>query len=586
MRIELYWARNFNQSNGGFLSHSFGVVPVPFLLWIEKSSFAFYAVTDLLRHAGYNYRLLTDLKFVEDSRRIRRALLSVSDKSGLADFAHALVAMGIEIVSTGGTASFLAEHGIETIPVEKVTGFPEIMEGRVKTLHPMVHGGLLGRRAIDAEVMEIHGIRCIELLVVNLYPFEHTVNTSNVTWKEALEQIDIGGPAMIRAAAKNNESVTVVVDPDDYGFVLSDMRAGQVNVSPAHRRQLAIKAFAHTARYDSVIADWMQHKESDTFFPERIALWFDKAADLRYGENPHQRAAAYRDADDMNGDGGVLAAEQIQGKPLSFNNLADADAARQCALEFSRPACVIVKHANPCGVATASDLSHAYLAAFACDPESAFGGIIAFNRTLDAATAKMILDRQFVEVIVAPEVESSAIRVLSAKPNIRVLTVGMKSAHEKSAWDIKRLQGGILVQTTDRTQLSEHDLQVVTQREPSPTKIRDLLFAWQVVRYVKSNAIVIARNSATLGIGAGQASRVLAVKIAGLRASEADIDLRDSVLASDAFFPFPDGVERAAELGISTIIQPGGSRRDDQVIASADRLGLSMVFTGQRHFRH
>jgi phosphoribosylaminoimidazolecarboxamide formyltransferase/IMP cyclohydrolase len=517
---------------------------------------------------------------------VRRALLSVSDKTGLVDLARGLDALGIALVSTGGTAKALREAGLPVTDVSALTGFPEIMDGRVKTLHPLVHGGLLGRRGVDDAVMERHGIAPIDLLVVNLYPFEQTVAAPDCTLAEAIENIDIGGPAMLRAAAKNHEHVVVTVDPADYAEVLEALAHGGTGL--ALRRRLAAKAYAHTARYDGLVATWLGSR-ADTEKPEAFApslrLAFERRQVLRYGENPHQGAALYVEPGAPRGV--VATARVLAGKELSYNNLADADAALECVKAFQKtPACVIVKHANPCGVALGADLGEAYERAYACDPVSAFGGIIAFNQRLDAATARRILERQFVEVIVAPEFDADAIDVITAKPNVRVLATGEWDELAPHAWDYKRIAGGLLVQDADRDTLLLTDLKVVTRRVPDATELHDLLFAWHVAMYVKSNAIVYARGGRTIGIGAGQMSRVISAKIAAMKAVEANLEVPGSVMASDAFFPFRDGIDTAAAAGIRAVIQPGGSMRDKEVIAAADEHDIAMVFTGVRHFRH
>jgi len=517
---------------------------------------------------------------------VRRALLSVSDKAGLVDLARGLDALGVSLLSTGGTARTLREAGLAVTDVSQVTGFPEIMDGRVKTLHPRIHGGLLGRRGLDDAVMAEHGIEPIDLLVVNLYPFAATVARQDCTFEEAIENIDIGGPALLRAAAKNHEHVAVVTDPGDYAELIEALR-GKGGTGVALRRRLAAKAFAHTARYDGLIANWLgvRSREGGTPFPPSLHLAFDRTAVLRYGENPHQGAALYVEREASRGI--VANAEVLAGKELSYNNIADADAALECVKAFGNTlACVIVKHANPCGVALGETPLMAYERAYACDPTSAFGGIIAFNRPLDAAAARAILDRQFVEVIIAPEVEREALAVFARKPNVRVLATGAWPAQAPAALDYQRIAGGLLVQDADRDTLLLSDLKVVSRRIPGADELRDLLFAWHVAMYVKSNAIVYARDSRTVGIGAGQTSRVMSAKIAALKAAEAGLEVRGSVMASDAFFPFRDSIDAAAAAGIAAVIQPGGSMRDGEVIAAADEHGMAMVFTGTRHFRH
>jgi phosphoribosylaminoimidazolecarboxamide formyltransferase/IMP cyclohydrolase len=518
--------------------------------------------------------------------RPQRALLSVSDKTGLVELARRLAAAGVELISTGGTFQALRRAGLAAREVSELTGFPEIMDGRVKTLHPKIHGGILGRRGADDAVMEQLGIAPIDLVVVNLYPFERTVADPQAAFAQAIENIDIGGPALLRAAAKNHAQVAVLVDPADYAPVLAAIEAG--GIAPDLRLRLATKAFAHTARYDAAIAAYLSSLNADgsrEFFPGVLGLQFEKKQSLRYGENPHQRAAFYVERTPPAGS--IAAAVQLQGKALSYNNLADADAALECVKCFAAPACVIVKHANPCGAAaTEAGLAQAYALAYRTDPTSAFGGIIAFNRELDAATAQAIVERQFVEVIVAPRVAPAARAALAAKSNVRVLETGAWPAQPSPALDYKRVAGGLLVQDADLHRLRETDLKVVTRRAPEAQELRDLLFAWIVAQHVKSNAIVYAREQATLGIGAGQMSRVYSARIAGLKAADGGLDVRGAVMASDAFFPFRDGIDAAAALGIRAVIQPGGSLRDSEVIAAADERGMAMVFTGVRHFRH
>lgn len=513
--------------------------------------------------------------------RVQRALISVSDKRDLIPFARGLAQIGIEIVSTGGTAQTLRDAGIPAVEVSEKTGFPEIMQGRVKTLHPRIHGGLLGRRGTDDDAMAAHGIEPIDLLVVNLYPFEQTIARPDATLDEAIENIDIGGPAMIRAAAKNHDGVAVIVDPADYDGVLTALRGREL--SAADRRRLAAKAYAHTASYDTAITNYLSSTLEDNVFSEHVLYAGTLVQKMRYGENPHQSAAFYRDQQPASGS--LATASQLQGKDLSYNNVADSDAAFECVKQFDGPACVIVKHANPCGVAVATDISRAYDNAYATDPTSAYGGIIAFNRTLDAATAKSILDRQFVEVILAPAVEEQAAKVLSDKKNVRVLVTGDRNS-KRNDLEFKKVSGGMLVQQSDTGSISVTDLRVVTQTAPTDAQLEDLLFAWYVVKYVKSNAIVFCRDKRTLGVGAGQMSRVYSTRIAALKAADEGLQIRDSVMASDAFFPFRDGVDAAVEHGISAIIQPGGSVRDEEVIRAADEHGVAMVFTGMRHFRH
>ncbi len=520
-------------------------------------------------------------------RRIARALISVSDKTGVAKFAGAIAGMGVEVLSTGGTAKLLAEAGIAVTEVSEHTGFPEIMGGRVKTLHPVVHGGLLGRRDVDAEVMAEHGIAPIDLLVVNLYPFEATVARPDCDLATAVENIDIGGPAMLRAAAKNHRDVTVVVEAEDYAAVLDEMRAHDGATTLATRFRLACKAYAHTARYDGAIANWLGARDADGAardFADTFNLQLVKAGDMRYGENPHQRAAFY--VERTPGEASVSTARQLQGKALSYNNVADTDAALECVKAFEETACVIVKHANPCGVAVAPTALEAYERAFLTDPTSAFGGIIAFNARLDAATAKAIVDRQFVEVIIAPAVDPDAAAAVAAKENVRLLECGAWSGAGAAGFDHKRVNGGLLVQDWDTGRVTRDDLKVVTKRAPTEQEMADLLFAWKVAKFVKSNAIVYAKDGMTIGVGAGQMSRVYSARIAGIKAADEGLEVKGSVLASDAFFPFRDGIDAAAAAGISAVIEPGGSMRDAEVIAAADEHGMAMVFTGMRHFRH
>ncbi|MDH4107725.1 MAG: bifunctional phosphoribosylaminoimidazolecarboxamide formyltransferase/IMP cyclohydrolase [Gammaproteobacteria bacterium] len=514
--------------------------------------------------------------------KVRRALVSVSDKRDLVSFASGLRELGVEIWSTGGTCRQLREAGIDTIEVADRTGFPEIMDGRVKTLHPVIHGGLLGRRGTDEGVMARHGIEPIDLLAVNLYPFEQTIARPDATVDEAIENIDIGGPAMIRAASKNHDGVAVVVDPADYEAILEAIRKG--DLTPDYRRRLAAKAYGHTAAYDTAISHYLTAVTGGDPLGERYLYAGNRIETLRYGENPHQAAAFYRD---QGAAAGTLAsATQLQGKELSYNNIADSDAALECVRQFDAPACVIVKHANPCGVAVDASIGEAYERAFGTDPTSAFGGIIAFNRPLDAGTARAIIDRQFVEVIVAPSVDVAAQAVLGEKTNVRVLSTGDLVGARRGSYDFKKVSGGLLVQSSDDGAISEADLKVVTTRAPTPDQLRDLLFAWKVVKYVKSNAIIFCKNNMTIGIGAGQMSRVYSTRIAAIKARDEGLAVGGSVLASDAFFPFRDGIDAAAEHDIAAIIQPGGSIRDDEVIAAANEHGLAMVFTGMRHFRH
>ncbi|HEX2138930.1 MAG TPA: bifunctional phosphoribosylaminoimidazolecarboxamide formyltransferase/IMP cyclohydrolase [Woeseiaceae bacterium] len=513
--------------------------------------------------------------------KVRRALLSVSDKRGLVPLAHALAALDIEIVSTGGTFRELREAGVAAIEVSERTGFPEIMDGRVKTLHPLIHGGLLGRRGTDDAVMAEHGITPIDVLVVNLYPFSETIARADASIDEAVENIDIGGPAMIRAAAKNHDGVAVVVDPDDYDELVERLQSQ--GVDEAYCRRLAAKAFRHTAAYDAAIANWFVAIGAAEPLSEQFLYAGRRVAALRYGENPHQQAAFYTDP--LPPAGSLASAQQLQGKTLSYNNIADSDAALECVRQFDAPSCVIVKHANPCGAATADSPLAAYERAFATDPTSAFGGIIAFNRSVDGNTARAIIDAQFVEVIIAPGFDGEARAVLAAKENVRVLETG-EPVGAAAAFDLKKVSGGLLVQDKDDGRIAESDLRVVTATAPTEPQLRDLLFAWRIAKFVKSNAIVFCRDCATVGVGAGQMSRVYSTRIAAIKAEDGGLPVAGAVMASDAFFPFRDGLDAAAEHGIAAIIQPGGSLRDEEVIAAANEHGLAMVFTGMRHFRH
>jgi phosphoribosylaminoimidazolecarboxamide formyltransferase/IMP cyclohydrolase len=517
---------------------------------------------------------------------VKRALLSVSDKTGLVEFARALAARNVEILSTGGTAKLLTDAGIAVREVSSHTGFPEIMDGRVKTLHPKIHGGLLGRRGVDDAVMSAHGIAPIDLLAVNLYPFAATVARPNCTYAEAIENIDIGGPAMVRAAAKNHDAVTVVVDPSDYSRIIDELASNGGATSIDTRSHLAAKAFAHTARYDTMVSSYLLGRDATPSerFPDVLPLVFDKVQELRYGENPHQAGAFYRDV--LARGSSVASGKVLQGKELSFNNLADAETAVECVRQFHEPACVIVKHANPCGVAVAVAPHAAYEAAYRTDPTSAFGGIIAFNRELDAATARVIVDRQFVEVIAAPSVARDALPVLGSKPNVRVLAIGPLEAAPSGELEMRSIAGGLLVQSRDMGMVAASDLKVVSERAPSAVEIEDLLFCWCVCKFVKSNAIVYGRGRATIGIGAGQMSRVYSSRVAAMKARDEKLEVAGAAMASDAFFPFRDGLDVAAEYGIKAVIQPGGSKRDDEVIAAANEHGIAMVFTGMRHFRH
>ncbi|MBT0731578.1 bifunctional phosphoribosylaminoimidazolecarboxamide formyltransferase/IMP cyclohydrolase [Rosenbergiella nectarea] len=525
-------------------------------------------------------------------RPVRRALLSVSDKTGIVDFARGLSEHGIELLSTGGTARLLAEAGLTVTEVSDYTGFPEMMDGRVKTLHPKIHGGILGRRDKDDAVMAEHHIQPIDMVVVNLYPFAKTVANEDCSLEDAVENIDIGGPTMVRSAAKNHKDVAIVVNSTDYTPLLKELADNNQGLSLATRFDLAIKAFEHTAAYDGMIANYFgrlvpayysEEKTPSGQFPRTLNLSLIKKQDMRYGENSHQQAAFY--IEDTLSEASVATAVQRQGKALSYNNIADTDAALECVKEFEQPACVIVKHANPCGVATASDLRQAYDLAYATDPTSAFGGIIAFNRELDAATAQAIISRQFVEVIIAPSASEEALAITATKQNVRVLTCG-EWQQRQSGYDFKRVNGGLLVQDRDLGMVSESELTIVTKRQPTKEELRDALFCWKVAKFVKSNAIVYAKNNRTIGIGAGQMSRVYSAKIAGIKAADEGLEVSGSAMASDAFFPFRDGIDAAAAVGVRCVIQPGGSIRDEEVIAAADEHDIAMIFTGMRHFRH
>ena len=524
----------------------------------------------------------------ENSAPVRRALITVSDKTGLTDFAASLAELGVEILSTGGTFRLLRKAGIAAIEISSHTGFPEMMDGRVKTLHPKIHGGILARRDVDRAVMEEHDIPPIDLVVANLYPFEQAVSRPDCELVEAIENIDIGGPTLLRAAAKNYRFVGVVVNPADYGRVVDALKAGAGSLDEKTRFELALGAFEHTARYDGMIADYLGSRLGDESgpakFPRTFNRQFHKQQELRYGENPHQEAAFYRDREPA--PGSIAGARQLQGKTLSFNNIMDADTALECVKSFSDCACVIVKHANPCGVALGETPLAAYRAAFETDPTSAFGGIIAFNRELDEAAAACILKQQFSEVIIAPSVSEQALAITGAKPNIRVLACGEWPPQRPAGLDLKRVNGGLLVQDMDQHESSGAELRVVSRRQPGDDEMRDLQFAWTVAQYVKSNAIVYCRGLKTIGVGAGQMSRVYSARIAGIKAADENLQVVGSVMASDAFFPFRDGIDAAAEAGITAVIQPGGSMRDEEVIAAANEHGMAMVFTGVRHFRH
>ena len=517
---------------------------------------------------------------------VRRALISVSDKTGIIEFAQTLNQMGVDILSTGGTYKALLDAGLQVTEVSDYTGFPEMMDGRVKTLHPKVHGGLLGRRGTDDAIMAEHGIKPIDMVVVNLYPFEATVAKADCSLEDAVENIDIGGPTMLRSAAKNHKDVAVVTDPNDYARILEELQANNAHLSHATRFDLAIKTFEQTARYDGAIANYfgtMFAEDQTDRFPRTFNTQFVKKQSMRYGENPHQKAAFYveRNATEAS----VSSATQLQGKELSFNNIADTDAALELVKTFEQTACVIVKHANPCGVSIGASLFEAYDRAYKTDPTSAFGGIIAFNRELDAQTAQAIVDRQFVEVIIAPSISTEAQAIVEAKKNVRLLACGELS-DQQAAYDYKRVTGGLLVQDRDLGMITESDLKVVTKIAPTAEQMQDLLFAWKVAKYVKSNAIVYVKDGMTIGVGAGQMSRVYSAKIAGIKAADEGLEVKGSVMASDAFFPFRDGIDAAAAAGIKAVIHPGGSMRDEEVIAAANEHGIAMVFTGMRHFKH
>lgn len=517
-------------------------------------------------------------------RPVRRALISVSDKNGIVEFAKALHEQGIEILSTGGTAKLLADNFIPVMEVSRHTGFPEIMDGRVKTLHPKIHGGILGRRGIDDDVMKENDIAPIDLVVVNLYPFEAATADENCSFDDAIENIDIGGPAMVRATAKNHAYVSIIVDPVDYERVLDELIKNQGLVTDATRFDLAVKAFEHTSNYDGMIANYLGRLNLDgtkEILPRTINLQFNKVQEMRYGENPHQKAAFYTEKNPA--EASISTAKQLQGKELSYNNIGDTDAALECVKQFDEPACVIVKHANPCGVSIKNTIMEAYDAAYSTDPESAFGGIIAFNRELDGETAKAIVERQFVEVIIAPSVSAEASAAIAEKKNVRLLVCG-QWGEASQRQDYKRVNGGLLVQDADL--LLYNELKVVSERAPTEQEMNDLLFSWKVAKFVKSNAIVYGKNNMTIGVGAGQMSRINSARIAGIKAEHAGLQVPGSVMASDAFFPFRDGIDAAHEAGIVAVIQPGGSMRDDEVIAAANEYGMAMVLTGMRHFRH
>ena len=515
--------------------------------------------------------------------RYSRALISVADKTDVEIISKSLIDKGIEILSTGGTAAAIRAAGLPVTDVSDITEFPEIMAGRVKTLHPKIHGGLLGRRDCDAEVMQEHGIVPIDMLIVNLYPFEKTIAKLNCTREDAIENIDIGGPAMIRAAAKNHRFVAVVVDPQDYPTVIEELNSEDGALSDATRQQLAKKAFGHTAAYDAAIWNYLDGDTEPREFGETFPLPLHKHSELRYGENPHQRATLY--SLPQTSSGTLISARQHQGKPLSYNNLADADAALECVKEMPAVACVIVKHANPCGVGIAANLGEADDKAYATDPTSAFGGIIAVNTVVDGTLANVIIDRQFLEVIVAPGYSPDALEAFARKPNVRVLETG-ELTKTTPGLRVQQIEGGILVQDKDVVTLDRADLNIVTERQPSEQEITDAMLAWQLAQFVKSNAIIYCRDGATIGIGAGQMSRIMSARIAAWKADEAGLSTQGAAMASDAFFPFRDGIDAAAEYGIGVVIQPGGSMRDNEVIAAANEHGMAMLFTGVRHFRH
>jgi phosphoribosylaminoimidazolecarboxamide formyltransferase/IMP cyclohydrolase len=530
---------------------------------------------------------------MERNTTISKALLSVSDKTGIVELAKILADKGVEILSTGGTASLLRQNGLNVKDVSEHTGHPEIMDGRVKTLHPKIHGGILGRRDIDSNIMQKHEIEAIDLVVVNLYPFAQTVVAPDCSFDDAIENIDIGGPAMVRAAAKNFNDVTILVDPSDYTQFSTELTSAQASICYKTRFSLAVKAFEHTANYDGMVANHFGKLVNDVgdiesdvpaYFPRTLNIQMQKKQELRYGENSHQNAAFYVERNIQ--EASVATATQIQGKELSYNNIADTDAALECVKEFSQPACVIVKHANPCGVAISDNITKAYDLAFKTDPTSAFGGIIAFNRELDEQTASIIIEKQFVEVIISPSISKSAAKILSSKANVRVLTCGDWQGQLTEEFDLKRVNGGMLVQDRDFGMVDVDDFEVVTKIKPTEQQKQDLLFTWKVAKYVKSNAIVYCKNGSTVGVGAGQMSRVYSAKVAGIKASDEGLEVKGCVMASDAFFPFRDGIDAAAQAGVVAIVQPGGSMRDQEVIDAADEHGIAMVFTKMRHFKH
>lgn len=515
---------------------------------------------------------------------IRRALISVSNKDNILPFAQSLHELNIEILSTGGTAQLLREHNLPVVEVADYTGFPEIMDGRIKTLHPKIHGGLLGRAGTDDNIMQTHAITAIDLLVVNLYPFQQVIQEPDCSLATAIENIDIGGPTMLRAGAKNCDRVTVLIDPQDYAKVLTALQTNG-NTDKALRLRLARKVFAYCAEYDAVIAKYFNAHNQSTALPSLFYCQFNKVQDLRYGENPQQKAALYKD--DKTIAGTVVNSEQLQGKALSYNNIVDAETALCCVQSFPHKfACTIVKHADPCGIGIGHTQLEAYENALATDPTSSFGGVIAFNQTLNKQVAEEIISKQFVEVIIAPAADIAAQTVLKQKPNVRLLCCGHSEKSNLPQYGLKRINGGLLLQEVDSDNITAADLQIVSERQPSKQELTDLLFAWNAVKYVRSNAIVYAKNERALSISGGQTSRVDCVRFANIKANDNNVSLQDAVMASDAFFPFPDGIEIAAKAGISAVIQPGGSIRDDKVITAVNKAEMAMVFTGIRHFRH
>lgn len=522
-----------------------------------------------------------------DLRKISRVLISVSDKTGVINFAQSLDAKGIEILSTGGTYRLIKENGINVREVSDYTGFPEMMDGRVKTLHPKIHGGILGRRGTDDKVMNDHDILNIDMVVVNLYPFETAVADPNCDLSNAIENIDIGGPTMVRSAAKNYNDVTVIVNNSDYGVVLEELDKKDGCTTYETRYSMMVKAFEHTAAYDGMIANHFGSRNSDnkkSLFPNTYNIQLIKAQEMRYGENPHQNAAFYKEKNANQSS--VANAIQLQGKELSYNNIADTDAALECVRQFNKPACVIVKHANPCGAAIANDANAAYDLAFSTDPESAFGGIIALNRELDEKTAMNICSRQFVEVIIAPNITDQAKHIIASKKNVRLLVCGEIDRGKSQGFDFKRVNSGLLIQDKDNMMITRDDLKIVTKKIPTDEEFEEMIFAWKIAKMVKSNAIVYTKNNRTIGVGAGQMSRINSARIAGIKADHAGLKVKGSIMASDAFFPFRDGIDNAGKIGISCVIQPGGSVRDEEVIAAANEHNIAMVFTGIRHFRH